>query len=252
MIAMTTPIRKPELCVRERRLRKSSSVAGKGFVLFSGVSTSFSPLAGGLCVVCSIQLLIAFRILFDAMLCVADSVGQFDFREVVGVKTLNVTFMSAGNRLLRLHHFQIVGDPCGETILRLSECLLRQIDRTTCHGHLLGGSVQVEQGGADLIVDTAAKVSQLRTSLLQLSISLEYVTVSPIAGEDGDVNSGIHLPGTIRLGGIDADVAEIRVKVEGGIMPCRRCPSRKFCCPHFGDRGLVVRTRCVGTLQICV
>src|SRR6202049_2763922 len=159
MIAMTTAMRKPELCVRDRRVRKSSSVAGKGLVLFSGVSTSaFSPLAGGLCVVCSIQLLIAFQILFDAMLRVADSVGQFDFREVVGVKTLNVTFMSAGNRLLRLHHFQIVGDPCGETILRLSECLLRQIDGTTCYGHLLGGSVQVEQGATDFIVDTAAQV----------------------------------------------------------------------------------------------
>src|SRR6202790_520322 len=184
MMAMTTPIRKPELCVRDRRGRKSSSVAGKGFVLFSGVSTSFSPLAGGLCVVCSIQLLIAFQILFDATLRVADSVGQFDFREVVGIKTLNVTLVSAGKRLLRLHYFQIVGHPGGKTILRLSECLLRQIDGTARHGHLLGGSVQVEQGATDLIVDTAEQVSQLRASLLQLRISLEHVAVSPIAGED--------------------------------------------------------------------
>src|SRR5579864_2983244 len=93
---MTTPIRKPELWVRGRVLRKSSSVAGSGWVLDEGFSASafsastFPPRAGGLCVVCSIQLLIAFQILFDAMFSVADRICQFDLRKIVVIKTLNI------------------------------------------------------------------------------------------------------------------------------------------------------------------
>src|ERR1035438_2397107 len=198
MIAMTNPIRKPELCVRDR-LRKSSSVAGSAWVLFSGCSASaFSLLAGRLCVVCSIRLLSAFQIFFDAMLGVADSVRQFNLREIVGVKTLNVSFVCAGNRLLRLDHFQVVCHPCGKAILRLREFLLRQIDGTTRDCNLIGGSVQIEQGGANFVIDAASQISQLRTRLLQLRVSLENLTVSSIAGEDRDVDTPIHLPGSIR------------------------------------------------------
>jgi hypothetical protein len=105
-MAIATAILKPELCVREGRLRKSSSVAGSGFGLLGGRSVAvFSTFAGGLCVVCSIRLLIAFQILFDALFRVADGVRQFDFRKIVEIKALNVTLMSAGDGLLRLHYF---------------------------------------------------------------------------------------------------------------------------------------------------
>ena len=83
---------------------------------------------------------------------------------------------------------------------------------------MLGGGVQIEQRGADLIVDAAAEISQLRTRLLQLRIGFEHVAVNPVAGEDGDVNASIHLPGAVRLAGRDADVAQIRIQVERGIM----------------------------------
>ena len=105
MIAITTPMRNPELCVREGREWKSSSVAGKGLMLLAGRSAAgFSALLGGLCVVCSIQLLIAFQILFDALFRVADGISQLHLRKIVEIKTLNVALVSGGNSLLRLHH----------------------------------------------------------------------------------------------------------------------------------------------------
>ncbi len=213
MTAITTPIRKPELWVREGRVWKSSSVEGNGLVLLAGFSTSvFSALAGGLCVVCSIRLLIAFQISFDALFRVADGVRQFDLRKIVGIKTLNITLVSAGHGFLRLHDFQVVGHSGGEAILRLRERLFRQVDGTAGHFDLLGGGVQIEQRGADLIVDAAAEISQLRTRLLQLGVGLEHVAVNAIAGEDRDVDASIDLPGAVRLAGGDADVAEIGVQ----------------------------------------
>src|SRR6266567_8953946 len=119
MIATTTPIRNPELCVRERLRRKSSSVAGRGFPPVSVRSPLFATSGGGLCVVCSIRLLIAFQILFDAVFRVANGMRQFDFRQVMEIKTLNIAFVSAGHSLLRLHHFEVVGHSCAEAILRL-------------------------------------------------------------------------------------------------------------------------------------
>ena len=75
MMAMATAIRKPELWVREGRVCKSSSVAGSGFVLLGGRSgAALSTVAGGLCVVCSIRLLIAFQISLHAVFRIANGV----------------------------------------------------------------------------------------------------------------------------------------------------------------------------------
>ena len=92
--------------------------------------------------------------------------GQFDLREIMGIKALNIALVSAGHGFLRLHDFQIVGYAGGEAILRLRECLFRQIDRTASHFHLLGGGVQIEQRGADFVIDAAAEIAELRTRLL--------------------------------------------------------------------------------------
>ena len=144
------------------------------------------------------------------MLRVADGVSQFDFREIVGVEALNVALVGAGHRLLRLHDFQVVRHPGGKAILRLSERLFRQIDGTAGDFHLFGGSIQIEQRGTDLIVDPATKISQLRTHLFQLRVRFEHVAVNPIPSEDWDIYAADHLPGAIRLGRSDADVAKIR------------------------------------------
>src|ERR1700726_3909823 len=156
MIAITTPMRNPELCVREGREGKSSSVAGNGLMLLAGRSAAgFSALLGGLCVVCSIRLLIAFQILFHALFRVADGISQLHLGKIVEIKTLNVALVSGGNSLLRLHHFQIVSNARGETNLGLGERLFRQVNGTASDFHVLSGCVQAEEGSAILVIDAS-------------------------------------------------------------------------------------------------
>ena len=76
--------------------------------------------------VCSIRLLIAFQISLDAVFRVADGVRQFNLREIVKIKTLNITLMGAGNSFLRLYDLEIVGDSGGEAVLRLRQRLFCQ------------------------------------------------------------------------------------------------------------------------------
>src|SRR5215472_7361762 len=114
-------MRKPGLEAREGRVWKSRSVDGSGLCGDSG----FSGTAGGVCVVlCSMELLIAFQISLNALFGIANGVSQFDFREIMSIKTLNIAFVRVGNGLLRLHHFEVVGHASRETVLRLRERLL--------------------------------------------------------------------------------------------------------------------------------
>src|SRR5262245_726533 len=89
-----TAIRKPGLEAREGRAWKSRSVDGSGLCGDSG----FSGAAGGVCVVlCSIWLLMAFQISLYALFGIANRVSQFDFREIMSIKTLNISFVRVGN-----------------------------------------------------------------------------------------------------------------------------------------------------------
>ena len=142
-------------------------------------------------------LLIAFQISPDALFGIADGIRQFDFCEIMSVKTLNVTFVGAGDGFLRLHNFQIIRHAGSKSVLRLRDGLLGQFHRTACDLYLLGGSVQIQQSCADFIIDPAAKIAQLGASLLQLGVSFENVGMHPVAGENGDVDAPIHLPGPV-------------------------------------------------------
>src|SRR5579864_6337415 len=177
-------MRKPGLEAREGRVWKSRSVDGSGLCGDSG----FSGAAGGVCVVVgSIWLLMAFQISLYALFGIANRVSQFDFREIMSIKTLNITFVSVGDGLLGLHDFQVVSDACRETVLRLRERLLGQIDGTACHFDLLGRRIQVKHGGANLVVDLPAKVSQFRTCLPKLRFGFEDVPMHAVSSEYRDV-----------------------------------------------------------------
>ena len=63
--------------------------------------------------------------------------------------------MGSGNRFLRLHNFQVVCNAGGKSILRLRQRLLRQIDRTPRHFHLLRSCIQIEKRSPHLVVDAA-------------------------------------------------------------------------------------------------
>src|ERR1035438_7291408 len=108
---ITSAIRKPGLAVRDSRVRKSRSGAGSGLVSVPGRS---GELPGGFCAVGVVSvvvsmLLIAFQISLDSVFGVADSVCQFNFRQIMCVQAFDITLVGTGYGLLCLDHFQIVG-----------------------------------------------------------------------------------------------------------------------------------------------
>ena len=103
----------------------------------------------------------------------------------MSIKTLNITFMRAGDRFLRLNYFQVVGDSGGKSILRLLERFLGQFNRTARHLHLLRSSVQIEQGGANFIINSAAKISELGAGLLQLGVRFKEFSVTRLPAKIG-------------------------------------------------------------------
>ena len=117
---------------------------------------------------------------------------------------------------------------------------------------MLGGSIQIEQRGANLIVYATADIAELGTRLLQLGVRFEHIAVNPITGKNRNVNAPIHLPGSIGLGGVDADIAEIGIEVESRVTACRRCPPRKFRGADPRQSRLIVGARTVSPLLVGV
>src|SRR5215469_4903679 len=155
--------------VRAGERRRSSSEAGKGAAGFSTVCglASFSGMA-----LAVVSMSLPFQVAFDALFRIADGAGQFNLRQVVGVKTGNIAFVGAGDRFLGLDHFEVVGHAGGKAVLGLSQGLLGQIDVAACDGHLIGCGLQVEQGVAHIGVNLGAKVVEPRTRLAEASLSL--------------------------------------------------------------------------------
>ena len=105
--------------------------------------------------------------------------------------------MSSSDRFLRLDNLQVIGDSCRESILRLCQGLLCEIDGAACDFDLLGGCIQIKQRGSDFVVDLAAQIAQLRASLLQLGISFEHISVDTIAGKNRNTEAAVHLPSPV-------------------------------------------------------
>ena len=52
---------------------------------------------------------------------IPDRVCQFYFCKIMRIEALNVTFVGAGDRFLRLNDFQVIGDTGSKTVFRLGE-----------------------------------------------------------------------------------------------------------------------------------
>ena len=68
--------------------------------------------------------------------------------------------------------------------------------------------------------------------------------------KDGDVESSIHLPGSIGMGRGYTNVSVVGVDVQGGIVLGRRGPAPEFGSMHLRLRCLVVGPRGIRTLQV--
>src|SRR5208337_2916499 len=78
----------------------------------------------------------------------------------------------------RLDDFQVIGNASGESVTRLCERLLRQINGTLRDLDLLGGRFQVEQSVANILINLPAYIGQLRLRLPQTGFGLQDVPMN--------------------------------------------------------------------------
>jgi hypothetical protein len=95
----------------------------------------------------------------------AEGTGQSYFRNIVAVQGGDQIIIGRGDRFLRLHDLDIVGDSRLEAIAGLNQSLIRKLEAALGHSHLVGGGAYVEERGADLHFDLAAKIGQLILAL---------------------------------------------------------------------------------------
>ena len=88
----------------------------------------------------------------------AHGARQSDLRHVMGVKAGNVSFVGVGHDFLGLDHLQVVYHARREAVLRLSQSLIGQIQRTLRHRNLIRSRLKVHERGTDLVVNAAAQV----------------------------------------------------------------------------------------------
>ena len=74
------------------------------------------------------RLVLAFQISFYSLFGISDGIRELYFCQVVSVEALNITVVGGGDGLLRLNHFEVVGNAGAETIARLGEGLFRQTE----------------------------------------------------------------------------------------------------------------------------
>src|ERR1044071_4672062 len=88
--------------------------------------------------------------------------------DVVAKQRVDVLFLGSRHRLLRLHHFNVVGDAGGKAIPRLRQFLVGELARTRGDLRLLASSLQIEKRRAHVVVDLRAHVVRLGTTLAQV------------------------------------------------------------------------------------
>src|SRR6476661_11176780 len=143
--------------------------------LFSGVSTSVwtgsftaSSSSYG-------EILIGSATLFSSQKCsrpllrLAQGAHQRKLGYIVLIQGLNMVFIRAGNRFLRLHYFKASGNPGLIAVLRFLQLLGCKTNLLIRNGNLIVRGLHVQQRRANFKLHPSAQVFQLQTLLAQQS-----------------------------------------------------------------------------------
>ncbi len=98
----------------------------------------------------------------------------------------NVIFLCAGQLVLSSDDLDIVRRTGLKTILRHLEFPLRQRLPVSCHAHLLGCRIQIQQGCANILIDTASEVSNLIVDTLDATSELLRFTFAVTVEDCGN------------------------------------------------------------------
>src|SRR5262249_53943735 len=85
--------------------------------------------------------------------CDSQSAGERELGRIVAIHTGDVLIVRACQRLLGLHDLHAVCDTRSEAILGTSKVLVCEIDVAASNIHLFPRCVQVQEGGAYVVID---------------------------------------------------------------------------------------------------
>ena len=141
----------------------------------------------------SLAKVVALQIKLHTLFRKAHCPRQRNLREIVRVQAGNVIRVRRGHGFLRLHDFEIVRDARIESILRLLQRLIGQVDRTSRDFNLFRGRLQIQHRGSHVGIDLRPKTVQLLPTLLERSVRLQHVAVNFSTLEYGNIQGRAHL-----------------------------------------------------------
>ena len=114
------------------------------------------------------------------------------------------------DRLLGLHHLDVVGHAGSESVAGLSERFVREFFVALRNRDLVRGGLQIEKRGAHLLIDLTAQVAEIVLSLPQSGIRLFDVGADASAVKNCEIEGAGHVPHVVRGTDVHAGGAEIR------------------------------------------
>ena len=164
----------------------------------------------------------------------------------MGIQRGNQIVIRAGHRFLRLHHFDGVGHPGGESVPGLLQRLIGQLEIAFRHRYLVGGRLDIEKRRAHLVIDLSAQIGQLVLALFQIGLRLRDVPSDAAAAIDIEFHrtgQGERAMG-IRDGG--ADVAVVGGDSRDWVALGVRRFDRLLRGAHLRLGALIIRPRLLG------
>ena len=95
------------------------------------------------------------------MLGLPGCLGKADAREIKREKSADVISFGGGDRLLRLHYLDRVGDPGREAVDRLRQRLRRQLAILLGDFELVGGHLQIDVGPPHVQINGSLQIGIL-------------------------------------------------------------------------------------------
>src|SRR5271155_5859883 len=122
------------------------------------------------------------EILAKTASCNAEGTSECQFCEIVAIEAGNVLVVGAGQGLLRLHHFDAVGDACRKAVLGTSDIVVGQAHILMSDLNLLLGGIQIEKCSANVVINLPTDVFRFCLPLAQSCFRLGYVALDPATG----------------------------------------------------------------------
>ena len=150
----------------------------------------------------------------------ADCSSQRNFGQVVAVQAGDIRVIGGRQRVLGLHHFDVVCNSRAEPVARLLQSLVRQRYRAFFHRDFLRRGIQIEISVANLLVDLGAQVFEYLPGPLQRGVGAQNVAVHFSALKNGDAEGYRRIQGAVGGSGIDSSDSVVGCRFNRRVVFC--------------------------------